>query len=272
MKIHFLGTAASEGFPNVFCSCEACLAARQLGGKNIRTRASIIVDDTLKFDYSADSQMQALRDHIDLGRLEHLLVTHTHYDHFYPGDLTSRIEGFAHGIEHPLWIHGNDLVMYHARQALGKFEGARIRFNRMKPFQKTAVGSAWVTPLPADHDLMETCLLYFVEKDGKTLLYGNDTGWFPEDTWAWLRGKKVDMAILDCTHEITGIKQKNYHMNADTILEVHDIFVKERILNDAGRIYVTHFTHNSALLHEDWECIFEPYGICVAYDGLTVHC
>lgn len=90
MKIHFLGTAASQGFPNVFCRCEACLAARS--GKNIRTRASVIADDTLKFDYSADSQMQALRDRIDLGRMEHLL-----------------------------WIHGNDLVMYQARQALGKF-------------------------------------------------------------------------------------------------------------------------------------------------------
>ncbi len=28
MKIHFLGTAASEGIPNPFCRCEHCQQAR----------------------------------------------------------------------------------------------------------------------------------------------------------------------------------------------------------------------------------------------------
>lgn len=137
MKIHFLGTAAAEGVPNVFCRCDTCLQSRKLGGKNVRTRASVILDDTWKFDYSADSQMQALRDDIDLGQIEHLLVTHTHYDHFQPQDLISRIEGFAHGIEHPLRIYGNDLVMFHSRQALGHFKN-RFAFHRMKPFQSYA--------------------------------------------------------------------------------------------------------------------------------------
>ncbi|MEC0227672.1 MBL fold metallo-hydrolase [Paenibacillus alba] len=271
MKIHFLGTAAAEGFPNVFCRCEACLASRRLGGKNIRTRASVIVDDTWKFDYSADSQMQALRDQIDMGQIEHLLVTHTHYDHFYPKDLISRSEGFTHVIDHPLHIYGNDLVMHHARQALGQYQGDRFAFQRMKPFQPATIGSATVTPLPADHDPMETCLLYFVEKDGKTLFYGNDTGWFPEETWMWLKGKKIDMAILDCTHGETGNKRSRGHMSADTILEVQQAFAQERILTEPDRIYLTHFTHNSKLLHDDWERLFEPYGIQIAYDGLTVH-
>lgn len=271
MKIHFLGTAASEGFPNVFCRCDACLTARKLGGKNIRTRASVIVDDSWKFDYSADSQMQALRDQIDMGRIEHLLVTHTHYDHFYPNDLISRIEGFAHGIQHPLRIYGNDLVMYHARKALGKFEGSRFSFQRMMPFQPVAIGSALVTPLLADHDPMETCLIYCVEKDGKTLLYGNDTGWFPDVTWAWLKGRKIDLAILDCTHGNTGDKKQRGHMSVETILEVQNVFKKEQILTEEGRIYVTHFTHNSGLQHDDWMRIFEPYGIGVAYDGLILH-
>ncbi|WP_409342103.1 MBL fold metallo-hydrolase [Paenibacillus sp. MBLB4367] len=270
MKVHFLGTAAAEGFPNVFCRCEACLHAKKLGGKNIRTRASVIVDDVWKFDYSADSQMQALRDQVDLGRIEHLLVTHTHYDHFYPKDLISRIEGFAHGIEHPLNIYGNDLVMYHARQALERFEGPRFDFRHMKPFHPVSIGNATVTPLRADHDPMETCLLYFVEKDGQTLFYGNDTGWLPDDTWAWLKGKRIDMAILDCTHGLTGNSRQRGHMSAETILEVQGEFLKERIITPDSLLYVTHFTHNSGLLHEDWVKLFEPNGIRVAYDGLTV--
>lgn len=270
MKIHFLGTAAAEGVPNVFCRCDTCLQSRKLGGKNVRTRASVILDDTWKFDYSADSQMQALRDDIDLGQIEHLLVTHTHYDHFQPQDLISRIEGFAHGIEHPLRIYGNDLVMFHSRQALGHFKN-RFAFHRMKPFQPVPIGSATVTPLLADHDPMETCLLYFVEKDGKTLLYGNDTGWFPDATWEWLQGKKADIAILDCTHGLTGNNRQSGHMSADTILDVQSKFLQEKILTENGLIYVTHFTHNAGLLHEDWVRIFEPHGIGVAYDGLILH-
>lgn len=33
MKIHFLGTAASEGIPNPFCRCEHCQQARIRKGK-----------------------------------------------------------------------------------------------------------------------------------------------------------------------------------------------------------------------------------------------
>ena len=38
MKIRFLGTAAAEGWPAVFCACESCKRAERLGGKDIRTR------------------------------------------------------------------------------------------------------------------------------------------------------------------------------------------------------------------------------------------
>ncbi|MDX7017975.1 carbon-phosphorus lyase, partial [Klebsiella aerogenes] len=47
MKLHFLGTAASEGIPNPFCRCEHCLKARKLAGKDIRTHSSAIVDDIM---------------------------------------------------------------------------------------------------------------------------------------------------------------------------------------------------------------------------------
>lgn len=39
MKLQYLGTAAAEGFPGMFCNCTACERARKAGGKNIRTRS-----------------------------------------------------------------------------------------------------------------------------------------------------------------------------------------------------------------------------------------
>ncbi|TXK77406.1 MBL fold metallo-hydrolase [Paenibacillus sp. N3.4] len=270
MKIHFLGTAAAEGFPNTFCQCEACSKAWALGGKNLRTRSSIIIDDVIKFDYSPDSYMQAVRDKLNYGLIEHLLVTHTHYDHYNPADLVSRMEGFANGLHHPLHIYGNDSVMNKGRDALG-FESQRFAFHLLRPFKPFSMGESVVTPLLADHDRMETCLLYFVERDGKNLFYGHDTGWLPEETWAWLKGKKIDIAILDCTHGYTSNNRNPNHMSVETILEVQRVFLEERIMECEGQIVVTHFTHNSGLLHDDLVQLFNPAGIQVAYDGMVIN-
>jgi len=270
LKIHFLGTAAAEGIPNPFCRCDICREAWRLGGKDIRTRSSVIIDDVLKIDYSADSHMQALRDRIDLGALEHLLFTHTHYDHFIPHDLYNRVEGMANGIDHPLHVYGHDAAIQQCRAALGPDAGDRFVAHLLQPFKTIDVGEAQVTPLPANHDPMETCLLFYIEKGGKKLFYGHDTGWLPDDTWDWLKGKTIDMAILDCTHGHTGNNRNPGHMGIETVLEVQRVWREEGIVGDGTSIYATHFTHNAGLLHEQFERIFEPHGIKVAYDGLIV--
>ncbi|AHV95067.1 MBL fold metallo-hydrolase [Paenibacillus sabinae] len=271
MKIHFLGTAAAEGFPNAFCRCEFCIKARELGGRNIRTRSSAIIDDTIKFDYSPDSYMQALRDGLDFGAIEHLLVTHTHSDHLNAYDLECRRAGIAHGLEHPLHIYGNDCVMHQVRTAIGRFEGERFAFHRLHPFRTFTMGEARVTPLLADHDRMETCLLYVVEKGGKKLLYGHDSGWYPEPTWEWLREQELDGAILDCTHGYTGNSRDCNHMGVETVLETQREFRLHRIIKPEGTIVVTHFSHNSRLLYDDFDAIFRPVGIITAYDGLIIN-
>ncbi|HLQ72570.1 MAG TPA: MBL fold metallo-hydrolase [Bacillota bacterium] len=273
MKVHFLGTAAAEGFPNVYCHCQTCQTARERGGRDIRTRCSVIVDDVLKVDHGPDSYMQALRDDIDMSLIQDILMTHTHFDHLCPGDIISRMKGYAHGIETPLNIYGNELALYQYRTALleeGE-EDEQNQFHRLKPFQTVQIGEASVTPLYADHDQNEMCLLYFIEKKGKSILYGHDTGWFPEETWTWLETKKIDMAILDCTTGQTGHKRGRGHMSVETVIEVHKMFQEKNILNENARIVVTHFSHNGRLLHDDLEAIFKPYGVEVAYDGMVLN-
>ena len=51
MRLTYLGTAAAEGFPAIFCNCEYCNEARRLGGKNIRTRSQALVNDDLLIDF-----------------------------------------------------------------------------------------------------------------------------------------------------------------------------------------------------------------------------
>lgn len=270
VDIHFLGTAAAEGFPNAFCRCQACTRARALGGKNIRTRSSVIVDGILKFDLCPDWYMQALRESIDMGAIRHMLVTHSHSDHFNPYDLECRRTGIAHGLDHPLDVYGNDLVIRQAKQAAAHFLGDRLQLHRVKPFVPVRMGDYIATPLPADHDPMETCLLYLLEKNGRRLLYGHDTGWFPPETWSCLSGVQLDLAILDCTMGLTGNPRHANHMSVETVLEVQRLFGEQGILKEEGRIVVTHFSHNTGLLHEDLEGIFRPRGIITSYDGLRL--
>lgn len=54
MEIRYLGTAAAEGFPALFCQCDTCRRAAAKGGKNIRTRSSVLVNDTVLLDMGPD--------------------------------------------------------------------------------------------------------------------------------------------------------------------------------------------------------------------------
>ncbi|WP_028550562.1 MBL fold metallo-hydrolase [Paenibacillus sp. UNC451MF] len=269
MKLHFLGTAAAEGWPGLFCRCEHCNKAKQLGGKNIRTRSSVLIDDTFKVDFPPDSYYHMLRDNIDMAAVEHLFITHTHTDHLHAADLEKRSPVCAAGIDKPLHIYGHDLALQSCLRELD-LKTNRYELHLIHPFRTVQVDEETrVTPLLADHDKRQTCLLYFIEKRGKALLYGNDSGWFPQETWDWLEGKSFDAAILDCTKgPLTG---RRNHMNIEAILEINIIFQDKQMLRDQGRIIATHFSHNCGMLHEDLEREFNPHGILVAFDGMIHH-
>lgn len=55
MKIKYLGTAAYEGIPSLFCRCETCEKSRREGGRNLRSRSQALVDDELLLDFPADT-------------------------------------------------------------------------------------------------------------------------------------------------------------------------------------------------------------------------
>ena len=90
MKIQYLGTAAAEGYPALFCECENCTKAKKLGGKNIRSRSQALIDDKLLIDYNADTNLHYITHKFNLPNIKHCLITHGHHDHFYPMDLLAR--------------------------------------------------------------------------------------------------------------------------------------------------------------------------------------
>ncbi|TJY44542.1 carbon-phosphorus lyase [Cohnella pontilimi] len=269
MKIHFLGTAAAEGFPALFCRCPHCAKARELGGKNVRTRSSAIIDDTLKIDFPPDTLHHVLRDRLDLGLVKDLFVTHTHSDHLRAEDLEMRLPVYAHGLDHPLTVYGHDAVVRKCREAFGRPGDEQIIVRRIVPFETIDTGSAKVTPLPANHDPDETCLLFFIEKDDKTLFYGHDTGLLPDETWAWLSDRQLDLAILDCTNG--NLPWTGSHLNIESVLAIRNRMRDNGILRNGAQTVATHFSHNIGLQHGDLKAIFDPETITVAFDGMVLH-
>ena len=99
---------------------------------------------------------------------------------------------------------------------------ARESRRRMLPRLAAAAGAALL--LLTGASLIVRWLagpVFFLIEDGeKSLLYANDTGWFPEETWEWLEqhGPHLDFVSLDCTAGLlTG--WRNGHMGLDTAME-----------------------------------------------------
>jgi len=269
LRIRLLGTAAAEGWPAVFCRCAPCRRARALGGKNIRTRASVNVDAAFQFDFGPDAYHQALTGN-DLSAVEHLIFTHSHSDHLAPGDLGMRRPPFAHGVEAPLQVWGNDRVLSGIRGHFGDPGRAGLELHELRPFEAVRLGDAALTPLLADHDRHETCLLHLFERGGRRLLYGHDTGVFPDPTWEFLRswGERLDVVLLDCTNgPLPGLRN---HMGLEGDAQVRARLLDLGLAGPETRFVATHFSHNGGLMHEELQERAGPLGLEVGYDGMEI--
>ena len=114
MKIKFLGTAAAEGIPALYCQCDICKDAWIHKGKNIRTRAQALIDDKILIDFGPDTYAHVLQYEVPLDTIHHVLITHKHSDHFYPADLLFRRPGYASKVEEePLHVYGCEPALYY---------------------------------------------------------------------------------------------------------------------------------------------------------------
>ena len=270
MRLLFCGTAAAEGWPALFCVCAACQTARQRGGPNVRTRAATMIGERVRIDFGPDSYLHQLRYGLAYERLEHLLVTHSHEDHWYPHDLSYRRSGFSVVRPEPLHVWGNADV----RRAFERTPGcdwreSRLAFHRVAAWKPIDLGQGVsATPILAAHAPREECVNYIVESGGRQALIGHDTGWYAEPTWSFLAGRPLDLVALDCTY---GPKDQNQgHLGCTWVVRARDELDRIGALAKNAIILATHFSHNGGWLHDDLVRYFEPHGIGVAYDGLTV--
>lgn len=84
-----MGQELQRDFQPYSASARIAARARKLGGKNIRTRASLGVDEELLIDFSQDTYSHCLYGGLDLTKIRHVQITHSHSDHFCPADIAN---------------------------------------------------------------------------------------------------------------------------------------------------------------------------------------
>lgn len=272
MKLQYLGSAAAEGWPALFCECDACKEAARRGGRDLRLRTGSMLDDEIMIDFTPDVMTQKIRFDLPLHDVRHCFLTHTHEDHFEPRNMTYFGPGFAN---------------IDRREEKGIFhfyasEASRPEFERMmrdsvpgweklcdlttlKMYERFELNGRGFTPIPAVHGCVGA-VNYIIDEGGKYLLYAHDTGLWQEETWEFLRGVKLDLASLDCTN---GPLKSEYsgHMGFERNIYMRNRLIEQGSADKNTRFVLNHFSHNGGMLYDEMVMEMSPKGFEIGFDG-----
>jgi phosphoribosyl 1,2-cyclic phosphate phosphodiesterase len=267
MRLFFLGTAAAEGYPGIFCNCEYCREARTLGGRNLRFRSALMVNDDLLIDFGPDLLAAAMRFNRSLWPVRIGLVTHAHSDHFYPGNFEMREPAFTGDQPIPtMRLFGpSDVTDAFAQADLNKM---RLEIQTVHALETWQHEGYTFNAFRANHALDHAEALFYSVADGQhAFLYATDTGPFLEETWKALKGRTFDTIILE---ETLGDGTYAQHLGFDSFLAHVTRMRAEGMLRPGGRMIAHHLSHSGNPPHEKIVAMMQPHGVEVAYDGLEV--
>lgn len=281
MFLKVLGSAAAEGWPAPFCVCEACREARRRGGKDLRRRTTYQLGETVHVDWGPDSYASMIAFGLDYSPLQHLFITHSHQDHWCPEELAWRRRGFAQlPTDSSLTIYGNRQVGERLGAVFARPEELFMRFHLLDAFESTTLaGDLTAVALPASHaDEEELALNYLFTAGGRSVVIGNDTGWWMPEVWEFLQQQALHVVVMDCTSGPLGTGPRDaekswvgsHHLNCEWVVEVRDELARRGALAEDCRFIANHFSHNGGWLHHQLEEYFTPRGIRVGYDGMEV--
>ena len=268
MKITVLGSGAAEAIPDPFCRCEVCETARRDGGPEVRGRSAALVNDDLLIDLGPDVVSAANRLNLYLGGLRTVLITHRHSDHWLPGNLHWREPGFAATPVVPLTVYGPQDALVDIEPHLDR--GTELSARVVSAGERWTAGRYLVTAVPATHGggKLEP-LLYVIDDGTYRLFYATDTASLGEEAWDILRPLgPMDVVLLD---ETSGLSSGGEgHHGFERFLDTRAQMIDNGVLGPQSALIAHHFSHNGKLTHRALVERFEPYGVSVSYDGLTI--
>ncbi|MDD5598938.1 MAG: MBL fold metallo-hydrolase [Victivallaceae bacterium] len=280
MKFIFLGTSGWEQYPGLWCACANCKKALEQGGKNIRANACAWIEPDILIDLPPQIFFQSMRCKVDIRKARCLLVTHAHDDHFAPHWLWGRklYEDEKNRDYSPrfselpqLRVFGNATVYDKVRAIMDKDPGGyALEVIKVEPFRKYETEHFAFTGLPANHrDGENRGLNYIIGKNGKTLLYALDSGYFLPESFAEIKKHKFDLVVAEATYGYGA--ESETHCNFKKLEEIYNMFVDAELLKSGSRFCVSHISPHFTPIHEDIAPVMAEKGITIAYDGLKLN-
>ena len=283
MKLLYLGTAAAEGIPALFCECERCQKERALGAKGVHTRSGALLDGTLKLDFGPDSYKQMLDNGLNYAKIHSVLITHSHEDHLDVDELNLRRGTFAHILttDKRMTVYGNERV----GEMVKRLECEYFAFQLLKPFETVNIEGYEVTPLEAVHCISaqserypvqhegktyfrsEQAFIYLIEKGNMRLLYAHDTSRLTQANMDFLSGKYLNLVSLDCTNGFLDVQWVG-HMGAKDNLLMRERLIANGSADENTLFVANHFSHNGYPGQKELEALLP--GFIVARDGLEL--
>lgn len=275
MKIMFLGTSAATSCPLAFCNCAACRAGRKYGGKDLRRRASVLIDDVLLIDMGPDLMTASFSFGIDTGRIRYLLQTHSHSDHFDAGHFITRIADYATEDLTHMTVCCSSKCASHMSEKLDREEGGAtlmtdawrrrlgVSLRTMAHGDRIELGEYEITAVESAHDVNDGSLMYIIRKGDAAFLYACDTPLLTDDAWNLIESLSFRITAAACDQTYGPGTPGGGHMHADQTAG----FASR--LKDA-RVYATHISHEGTPPHDELEKWTRARGYEVAYDGLTL--
>lgn len=290
----FLGTGAAQGFPCPYCKCPTCEDARRLGGRAVKSRSDFLIDEKNIIDFGPDVYWQFMSNGLVMDGIENIFLTHSHEDHIAVSEL-GVIANRKHTLEKPVSVN-----MYGPKAALEVVKRVavsyvnndgntdenpyfkHIKFCPLEPFVAIETGGIKVTPIMSSHlgyGKDELGFNYIVEKNGKTMLYASDTGWYGDDTWEFLKNSdlKFDYVIMENTY---GSDARNIvkpyatgHLNTANFIKMLEKMAEFGCMTCETPVYAIHLSDACRELFGEFVGSMENnpnWNITVAYDSMKL--
>ena len=277
MKYKYYGTSAAEGIPALWCNCEVCEKARERGGRNFRSRSQQTIDDKILIDFSSDTFMHT-KEGLPLWNIRTCLLTHSHSDHLYTDDIFMRFADLAWPKdETPLNIYSGKAGVEAIEDKIADIKHKtpdRVHTHVIEPFVSFAAEGYKITPMSASHDPRYSPLIFLIEKDGKCIFHAHDTGYFPKDTWEYLKNNPIhiDFMSFDCNAPGYAWDEDKTptHMNYSTAKNVRETLREYGLIDDSTICVLNHFSHNGGYAYEELVELAQKDNFLVSYDGMEI--
>jgi len=278
MKITMLGTAAI-GYPLAFCDCKYCSKARKMGGKNIRKRASILVNDEMIVDLTGDCQTAMNMYGKNMSNVKYLLQTHTHLDHFDINQFTTLDYKYATIRKKSLSLVCSKKCFEDINTKVNLYDNINLKnedylkkinceVKIVNHGELLKLDKYQIKAIHTTHDEKLGAQLYLIKEKNKTLFYATDTPQISDIALRELKNEKIDCIFLD---ESFGNSDYCFsHLNIKGFVQFVETLKENELLKDNCLIYATHITHDGNPLHEELEKQLKKYSCLVAYDGMEI--